>query len=79
VAVGWIPSWPIRLDPTTSPKSADLFVYRKGKLVETIYFIYELDGDTLRMATRLFSEERPTTFRADNERLEIWTFKRAKE
>jgi len=79
VAVGWIPIWPIRLDPTTSPKSADLFVYRKGKLVETIYFIYELDGDTLRMATRLFSEERPTTFRADNERLEIWTFKRAKE
>ncbi len=50
-----------KLDPSKKPKAMDLTLEKKGKK-ETALFIYELDGDNLKLCWRKPGGKRPTHF-----------------
>ena len=50
-----------KLDPSKKPKAMDVTLERKGKK-ETALFIYELNGDNLKLCWRKPGGERPTSF-----------------
>ena len=51
----------IKLAAGKKPKTMDL-VMKKGDRSETVPFIYELDGDKLKLCWNEPGKERPTTF-----------------
>jgi uncharacterized protein (TIGR03067 family) len=69
-----------KLDENKKPKEIDLVVPKvdKPKETETVKGIYQLDGDTLKMATPRASTSgpRPTSF--DSKEVVVTTFKRKK-
>jgi uncharacterized protein (TIGR03067 family) len=72
-----LPAATFRIDPTKRPKTIDqVFKDKEGKVVVRPG-IYELDGDTLRLA---FAKERPKELRtsADSD-LVITTYRREKK
>jgi uncharacterized protein (TIGR03067 family) len=52
-----------KLDASKKPKAMDVTLERKGKK-ETALFIYELNGDKLKLCWRKPGGERPTSFTA---------------
>ena len=50
-----------KLDPSTKPKGFDATI-KRGEKGEVALFIYELDGDNLKLCWRKPGSERPTAF-----------------
>ena len=59
-----VESGTIKLDPTKKPKTLDLII-KDGAKTETALFIYELDGDNLKLCWSKPGGERPTAFSAE--------------
>src|SRR4029077_12808202 len=57
----------IKLDPTVSPKAVDLVSLQYG----TLWGIYQLDGDSLKIGFSMDEDKRPTEFSSAD-----WEFKR---
>src|SRR4051812_47459964 len=64
-----------RLDPSKTPRELDLVP--KGQ-EEVARFIYELDGDALRLCWRLPGGARPVAYRAEDDASRLMVLKRAK-
>ncbi len=65
-----------RTDPTRKPAHLDWLFASGTYKGKTFKFIYQIDGDTLRMATMRNDWERPQTF-SDRD-IVVWTYKRVK-
>lgn len=70
------------IDATTDPKCIDLTETRRDKTERTLEGVYQIDGDTLRLALTVPKDgkARPTSFdKPTDARTMVWTFKRVKE
>ena len=67
------------VDNDKTPKHIDVTLENEGKTPRTLKCIYEIKGDTLRLAESL--QERPTSFETDRtmRRIIVYTFTRQKE
>jgi RNA polymerase sigma-70 factor (ECF subfamily) len=53
-----------KLDPTKSPKAIDITVSEGPLQGQTVYGIYEIDGDTQKICLTLEGKERPKEFKS---------------
>ena len=65
------------IDPTRKPPHLDLIPANGIRKGQTVKCIYQIDGDTLRIADNFFNAQRPQGFNDDG--AEVWTYKRVKE
>ena len=67
------------VDNDKTPKHIDVTLENEGKTPRTLKCIYEIKGDTLRLAESL--QERPTSFETDRtmRRIIVYTLTRQKE
>jgi len=72
--VGSASSGPYKIDPTKTPKAIDITVVLGGTRKTELY-VYELDGDTLRLH-RSYKGDRPTDFVYREGETALFTFKR---
>jgi uncharacterized protein (TIGR03067 family) len=61
------PKLKFKLDPSTTPKIADVTVVGGAQDVATLEGIYELKGDELQICLKVFANDRPGEFAAPSE------------
>ncbi len=80
VTVGQVPdAGTAKLDTSAKPKALDITGTEGPNKGKTIFAIYELDGDTLRVCYDLSGKSRPTEFKTkEGTQLFLVTYKREK-